>query len=202
MKTKTTSILFFALLFTSAIYFNSCKRDESEACGQATTKTTNLTSYDLTKMPYTGTDTLFFLDQYGDTNIVVGGGKKYYTEPIYIGNGGPACPQSVNNCQTCRIDFNHIKGDLSFSVALHKNNEYVEITKSNYNSNYVKNFNEVGTSGTTVTMTLNHKQYTNVSIFANTYDSDTSYALYYNLPYGLLYLKNRYKDDEYTLLTK
>jgi len=156
MKTKAASILFFALLFTSAIYFNSCKRDESEACGQATTKTTNLTSYDLTKMPYTGTDTLFFLDQYGDTNIVVGGGKKYYTEPIYIGNGGPACPPSVNNCQTCRIDFNHIKGDLSFSIALRKNNEYVEITKSNYNTTYYDRFVEIGADINTVI--LNNKQ--------------------------------------------
>lgn len=210
MKTKNNSILFFVFLIATAFYFNSCKPDETPACGNASNTTINLTPDELAKVPYTGFDTLYFKGINGDTNIVVGTGKQFYYDIKYTTHGGPDCPMDVANYQACKIDFNTLKGDLSFTYTQKLLDRKAIITKDNYPVYFILNFDLLGTKSSynlySDSMVINGYKYGCVYgalAYNNITDNkDTSYISYINQTNGVLFIKSQKSNEEYSLLKK
>ena len=186
MKTKTYSLPLFTLLITTAIYFNSCTPDETQVCGTAYNTTVNFTADELSKVPYTGFDTLYFKDINGDTNIVVGGGKKYYYDKEYKTHGGPACPPDVTNMQAYKIEFKPIKGSLNFIITQERKGYDFIITKENYIAKFIIEYYQLGITGSdserinniTYEKVLKDYAYTGTSY----YQKDTTYKIYHYKP--------------------
>ena len=209
MKTKTYSLPLFTLLITTAIYFNSCTPDETPVCGTAYNTTVNFTADDLSKVPYTGFDTLYFKDINGDTNIVVGSGKQYYYDKVYKTHGGPACPPDVTNNQAYKIQFNPIKGDLNFKFIQQRTDWSIVIRKQNYSAYFTEYYSLLDLTLPNDkyhfdSLTINGKSYYKVMLENgyNDYDGDTTYQALINKSFGLLSIKSRKENEEYTLLKK
>ena len=108
MKTKIFSVFFFALTFSCALYFTSCKR--SNPCDgvdlSTVTTTYNVSDANKAKIPYTGTDTLVFLSDAGDTATLYGQGKKQSYTSSSIAGGSADCPKT-HLYQYENIDINY-----------------------------------------------------------------------------------------------
>ncbi len=194
MKTKNNSILFFVFLIATAFYFNSCKPDETPACGHASNTTVNLTPDELAKVPYTGFDTLYFKAINGDTNIVVGTGKQFYYDVQYTSHGGPDCPQDVANYQAYKIQFNPIRGDLRFTFKQQRIDWSININKSDYSINFYFSYYQL-TDSTKTYQGIPFDKSTNTYI-------DNSYACSYTIKNGITYIKSQKENEEYSLLKK
>ena len=193
MKTKTYSLHLLTLICITALYFTSCTPDETPVCGTAYNTTVNFTADDLSKVPYTGFDTLYFKDINGDTNIVVGSGKQYYYDKEYKTHGGPACPPDVTNLQAYKIQFNPIKGDLNFKFIQQRDGSWFAISKTKYSCVFIFEYYLLKDS------TLVYK---GVPISNITDIADTTYACTFNLKQGILHFKSLKENEEYTLLKK
>ena len=187
------SLPLLTLLCITAFYFTSCTPDETPICGTAYNTTVNFTADDLSKVPYTGFDTLYFKDINGDTNIVVGSGKQYYYDKEYKTHGGPACPPDVTNLQAYKIQFNPIKGDLNFKFIQQRDGSWFAISKTKYSCVFIFEYYLLKDS------TLVYK---GVPISNITDIADTTYACTFNLKQGILHFKSLKENEEYTLLKK
>jgi hypothetical protein len=78
MKTKTNSILLFAFTLSCVFLFNTCKKNNSDPCAGLTSQTHNyyVSPDNKSKIPYTGTETLVFVSNTGDTVTLYGQGKQ------------------------------------------------------------------------------------------------------------------------------
>jgi hypothetical protein len=105
----------FILLSFVAIVFNlqSCRPRDGEDCPVLKDTVYTLSAEDERKIPYIGYDTLYFLNKQGDTCIVRGTGKQYYTE-IQSESIRAGCPPQNYTSKSYIIDFQSLKGEFSF----------------------------------------------------------------------------------------
>lgn len=104
---KTLKILSIISLIT---FIQSCSKDTK--CSFADTNIYyNLADSNKAKIPYTGTDTLVFISDQGDTATLVGQGKKTYYNTITNNAGTVDCPKIENrNYENVNFEF---KNDTS-----------------------------------------------------------------------------------------
>jgi hypothetical protein len=103
MKTKLLYSTIISLLFI----IQACKRTEPD-CGDLSDIITNYNIADSNKakIPYTGTDTLVFVSNTGDTATLIGQGKNTHYESVKSNISGGDCPRSsVLNYQNIEINF-------------------------------------------------------------------------------------------------
>ena len=96
MKTIKARLVLVAA-FIALTFLSNCNK--TPPCPDSETTTENLPASTLSKVPYSGNDTLYFLNKQGDTCIVKGNGKQYY----YIKE---ALPSSAN----CPGDYRRVQG--------------------------------------------------------------------------------------------
>jgi hypothetical protein len=103
MKTKLLYITIISLLFI----IQACKRTEPD-CGDLSDVITNynISDADKAKIPYTGTDTLVFISDAGDTSILIGQGRNSSYETKKYNISGGDCPKNgISNYQNININF-------------------------------------------------------------------------------------------------
>jgi hypothetical protein len=207
-KTKNTTthsgILALALVFAFPFFLATCK--PGTGCDEAVKKYRQVTADVYGKLPYTGTDTLYFLDQNMDTSIVVGQGKVAYYEESkeeYI----PDCFNTLLS-ESFRIHFTPVKGKLSFEIYQRANEKNIAVKELLLPVNFFINYVNIGQPNilNKDSVTINGAVYRNVAVAAGTsinlHIRDESYTCYYNLPYGVLMMKSEKENIEYTLLRK
>jgi hypothetical protein len=168
-------------------------------------KTVNSISTDaFGKLPYTGTDTLYFTDANNDTSIVVGQGKQQYYEETSQ-SVTPDCFNVVQS-EAFRISFKPIKGDLYFDVYQKANGKNIVLSPPAWPVHFYIDYVNVGGQHplNKDTLTINGRVYANVST-ATPKDVtfgiiDHSYLAYYNQPYGVLHIRSSKEDKAYSLL--
>ncbi|MCX6187775.1 MAG: hypothetical protein NTU43_12425 [Bacteroidetes bacterium] len=105
MKTKLLYFSIISLLFI----MQACKPNNpcEEIDPSDKVYTYNIPDSNKTKIPYTGTETLVFISNTGDTATLVGQGKdEYYVNIKNLRNGGGDCPlYSVRNYQKVEMKF-------------------------------------------------------------------------------------------------
>ncbi|MES2653959.1 MAG: hypothetical protein V4620_00110 [Bacteroidota bacterium] len=99
MKTLHLPIL---LLLT--LCYQSCGK-ETDGCPESTNDFYNLTDAEKSKVPYTGSDTLVFISNEGDTATLVGQGKKQTYKNITVSLGNPNCG-GTHSENYDRIEYN------------------------------------------------------------------------------------------------
>ena len=210
MKTKTYSLPLLTLLCITAFYFTSCKPNEQSPCIDASNTIVNLTAIELSKVPYTGFDTLYFLSKTGDTNIVVGGGKQYYYDTKYS-TQPPDCPQNqTTQYQAYKINFIPTKGDLSFTLKIRKIDNSLYIISIKYPIVFDESFSSLGKRDLTYfyyvdSLKINSINYTTINRLIprpNIGPIDNSYFLYYDLNKGVLLIRSQKDNEEYSIIKK
>jgi hypothetical protein len=200
---------------TSLFYLQSCYDPNSDiTCGDTETETRNISAADISKVPYTGFDTLYFLNKKGDTCIVRGTGKQYGYETSYD-NGDPACPpprRYLNQLYT--IKFVPVKGNLEFELTQKSYPQRIYIDRYSYNVKFDWSSSSIGLPPPPPSaifyidsITLNRVLYEKISVFLTEVKGeigmpDTSYKLFYNRPYGVLRLKSTKQNEEFSIISK
>jgi hypothetical protein len=165
MKTINRLIL-LVITMVSLATLNNCGK--GPVCSDSETTTQDLTASSLSKVPYTGYDTLYFLNKQGDTCIVRGTGKQfYYLTETEIGN--PDCPDDYKKIQGYSILFTSVKGDLFFKLNLEDVFD-IKIDVKKYAYYFEYSTDEIGVIGRPDdtfyidTITIENKQYHTVRI--------------------------------------
>jgi hypothetical protein len=119
MKSFLNTILVYCAC-ASLFYLQSCYDPNSNVeCNDTETQTRNISADDLSKVPYTGFDTLYFLNKHGDTCIVRGTGKQYYNE-TELESMRAGCPPQRTVFGAYKISFISVKGGFDFYFILRK----------------------------------------------------------------------------------
>lgn len=119
---KTTIHLISILLLV--ILVQSCSK--TDPCPNGQENYYNLTDEEKSKIPYTGTDTLVFVSDKGDTVTLIGQGKQQTYKRTTSG-GNPDCQISYNYDNYERIDYNYlannpILNNIDFSLQRYDDN--------------------------------------------------------------------------------
>lgn len=211
MKSNHTFIILI-VAFMALLGLSNCNNNRQ--CDDLVTQveTFEFTADELSKVPYTGTDTLYFLSNQGDTCIVQGIGKKctYNTE---VEPNGIGCeqPQNIKNYQTCVINFIPIKGDLEFNLTTSKKERRIIVEWLTYRRNFYFPFSNTGVPIENKdfyidTLTINNVKYEVIrkdfgfAPFA--VNPDTLTKLLYNKSNGLLLLENKLTNQQYSIIPK
>ncbi|MES2727828.1 MAG: hypothetical protein V4643_12040 [Bacteroidota bacterium] len=139
MKTLHLSILFLLILF-----YQSCGK-ETDGCPDGVNNFYNLTDEEKNKIPYTGTDTLVFVSNQGDTATLIGQGKKQtYTRTTTGGN--PDCGSksyTYENYEKIEFSFKGSNIDLNniLFVAKRYNSPYDYLSYYDCDINMTDKFN-------------------------------------------------------------
>jgi hypothetical protein len=210
MKTGKTSVVVVAA-FIALIALSNCNKTPS--CPESKTTTEDLTVSSLSKVPYSGYDTLYFLNKQGDTCIVRGTGKKYYylTETVV---GNPDCPDDSRKVQKFKINFLPIQGDLSYSIEL-VDNTFLNIDVKTYKYLFWLRVKGIGVAAGDPnnpfdldSISINGKTYftidrayTEMRNNPNQVDNE-NYQVYYNMEFGILRIISKESNEEYTIVTQ
>lgn len=212
MKSFLNTILVYCV-GVSLCYLQSCYDPNSNVdCNDTETITQNISAGDLSKVPYTGFDTLYFLNKQGDTCVVRGTGKQYSYETEYL-QGNPACPPSQKyNYQVYRINFIALRGNLEFTIYQNGEVGLIKIEKSNYDTYFYSTASIIGVKYNNRpyyidSLILNGSPYGRITVFSSNVAgevgvNDTSYKLFYNQPYGILYMKSSKQNEEFSIIPK
>ncbi len=204
-------LFFIAIFFSGAFMMHSCT-DESINCPDAKNTIINFTADELAKVPYTGTDTLYFLNNKGDTQVVVGQGKQYYYDREYS-ILYPSCPQNeTEDYQAYKLKFTPIKGDLSFELTMQRRNYTLTINVKSYPINFDAEYPSVGIKNLSSqyyfdSLTVGNQVYKRVrlllSYVKNEFNQfDTNYELFYNKDFGILKIANIQQGETYSIIKK
>lgn len=185
-------------LSVAALFFSSCKEN---ACDQLVKEVTTISNDAFGKLPYTGFDTLVFVDESADTSMLIGQGKVMYyeetTKPVT-----PTCLTPILD-QAFKISFRPIKGNLSFDVYQKSNGKNIVLTVPVLPVHFYINYLTVGDQSplNIDSLTISGFTYKNVSK-ATAKDVtfniiDDTYTAYYNLPYGVIYVKSSKEGKTY-----
>ena len=192
MKNKIDLVLFFALICSSALVFNSCKRNNDPPCTNGANNYYNITADEKSKIPYTGTDTLIYISNSNDTAKLLGQGKQDYflNQPHYGGN--PECNPGSENYQTYYYSFMGKQSLLNeIDVEYHSTGGGVYDMNINITINNIKIINEnlfaYFNSNYTDTIHINNKLYYGRNIKGDGIDSLT--VFFYNYNFGILKIK-------------
>ncbi|MES2382537.1 MAG: hypothetical protein V4538_15930 [Bacteroidota bacterium] len=108
MKTIYLSVLLLLILF-----WQSCGK-ETDGCPPSTNDFYNLTDEEKSKILYTGSDTLVFISNQGDTATLIGQSKKQTYKNITLPLGNPDCGgTNSKNYEQIKYDFTSSNTKLS-----------------------------------------------------------------------------------------
>ncbi len=226
MKTFTHSILgtvkiilrrckLIMAIGLAAFTLINCGNDDP--CEGVTTRiyTETLSQFELDKVPYTGFDTLFFLNKEGDTCITKGTGKKYFVEQRESLNMPGCPPSSITKSNAYKIEFVPIKGNLAFDFIMSKKSSSVKVIhKFNTRANepyFERQLYLLGQQSTTKeiytdTMVINSQKYGRVYLAnvnqSDVYLGDTSYKSYINQSHGVLHLSSVKDNMSFSIIKK
>ena len=144
MKTKLLYISIFSLLFI----LQACKPNNPCEGIDPSDKvyTYNIPDSNKAKIPYTGTETLVFISNTGDTATLVGQGKdEYYVNIKNLRNGGGDCPlYSIRNYDNINLSFKN-DSQIKFTLIYYLNNEIESPSLTNI-SFYINNIDIANSS--------------------------------------------------------
>lgn len=205
MKTDNPYLIIIAFLLVTTM--SGCTKNKS--CPDAQTTTIDLTPASLSKVPYTGYETISFLNKQGDTCIVAGTGKQYYYN-TKSKNSTTNCTSDQTKTQGFTIKFAPVRGDLSFNLSLF-GNSLLEIDVKMYRYTFEFESNQIGVLDDQFdldSMIINNKTYKMVDR-AYTVDgiswertNNDDYQVYYNTQFGVLKIINNENGEEYSILRK
>lgn len=191
----------FLVLASCVLLATGCKDKD---CEKMLKKVNDISTDAFGKLPYTGTDTLYFTDGNNDTSIVVGQGKQQYYEET-TQSPAPDCFNVVQS-EAFHMSFKPIKGDLQFDVYQKANGKNIVLSPPAWPVHFYIDYVNVGGQHplNRDTLTVNGRVYANVST-ATPKDVtfgiiDHSYVAYYNQPYGVLYIGSSKDKKEYSLV--
>lgn len=190
-------ILALVLLTT----FCACNDD---ACDKLTNQVNTISNDAFGKLPYIGTDTLYFVDELNDTSIVVGQGKNFFYEetskPVT-----PVCFHKILD-QAFNISYKPIKGNLAFDIYQKANGNNIVLKVPTFPVHFYIDYLTVGTYSplNLDSANLAGVWYKNVST-ATAKDVtfniiDDTYTCYYNQPYGVLLIKSKKENKTYSFI--
>ncbi len=191
MNTKLLYITIFSFLLLQA-----CKLKEPD-CGDLSDVITNYNIADSNKakIPYTGTDTLVFVSNTGDTATLIGQGKNTQYESVRSSIKGGDCPRTgIENYENNKYVYN--SNDTSiiqiYYLAFMRNGNLISSPPS-YNSLRIA-INGINFFDGDITDVNNEKFYTDSifikgKYFKGLYIDDIKSVLY-NYKYGILKIKN------------
>jgi hypothetical protein len=196
MKHKISLLL---ILFTSTFF--SCRREGSLCIPNHTYQ--NMMESDKLLVKYTGEDTLIFVNNFNDTAICIGQGKKQYylIEPINNYNKDTCTVRSTHNYEAFRYTFNSPTSEFYFDLLLragaitinYKNRISFEISLGHINERRAVTYLD--------SITILNKTYKNVT-FSNQFYNPKFARLYYNQEFGVLKIQNSDSTEVWELLTK
>ncbi len=142
MKIRFFHVLLFTLLCSITISLSHCKKDKGDPCAGYPSKTNNyyVSDDNKSKIPYTGTDTLVFISDVGDTATLYGQGKQTYMQVLstYSSNNPDCGNISYWNFEHIVLTFigsnsaiNKLVYGLSYPFVFQNNNPPSPITESN-----------------------------------------------------------------------
>ena len=184
---------YFLLLFILPLFFLfNCCQPMSSGCPVVTSTSYSLANDDKNKIPYTGTDTMVFVSNFGRTVTLVGHGKvDNYDTRIIKGAAPPECKQPTQSYEYQMINLT--SGDpslneIDFYLSRVPSPNYYGTTGSwviNGGESYTNYFTTLlDDSSYTDTVSVNGKLINCIIILADT--GDISNVLYYNHNYGVL----------------
>lgn len=192
---NANSVIVFLMLTT----FVACK---DKVCDELAEKVTTISNDAFGKLPYSGTDTLTFVDEKNDTSIVVGQGKAMYYEETSQ-KVTPDCFDKVLD-QAFKISFKPIKGTLFFDVYQKANGKNIVLTVPTFPVHFYINYLTIGEQSplNKDSVSVGGVCYKNVSTAKDvTFNIiDDTYTCYYNQPFGVLYIKSIKENKVYSLL--
>lgn len=216
---KHQQTLFILLSFVAMVFnLQSCRPRDGEDCPVLKDIVHKFSAADERIIPYTGYDTLYFLNKQGDTCMVRGTGKQYYIE-TELESMRAGCPPQRTVSDAYKIDFVSVKGGFDFYIIkrIVYNNVYIgrRAMKYVFTVNYY-------TLGKPVvineyyfdTVTINGYAYPEVNktrllaVMPNSTSGghytieDTTYQLLVNRYNGVLLFKNDNTNEYYTLIQK
>jgi hypothetical protein len=185
----------------------SCNKYECES----KTTTIDLEPAALSKVTYTGYDTLFFLNSQGDTCILRGTGKQYYYKTVPLTDNNPQCEPNYEKSQAYNIDFIPILGEFSFTLTLEdKDDVIINVKKYPYQYTFLTYEIGVESESSTLymdTVTINGTLYRTIRLARisrknNPLDSSPNYSAYYSKDFGIIKLENLDLNEVYTIILK
>jgi hypothetical protein len=128
MKTQKLILIFFL----SFGFFSACKKESNpDGCHASIYKYFKLDPEYSQNIPYTGKDTLKFIDTAGNILKFIGQGidSNYVTIDKY--NSGPACPPDYDNYQYFQYSFNEIFNKASMKIIHYANRNGYDVSGFN-----------------------------------------------------------------------
>lgn len=181
--------------------FSACN---DNTCDKLTNEVNNISNDAFGKLPYTGTDTLCFVDELSDTSLVVGQGKNLFYEetskPVT-----PVCFHKILD-QAFKISYKPIKGNLAFDVYQKANGKNIVLTVPTFPVHYYIDYLTVGTYSPLNLDSANvtgvwYKNVSTATAKDVTFNIiDDTYTCYYNQPYGVLLIKSEKENKTYSLV--
>lgn len=186
---KKTIQLFSILLLVMLI--QSCSK--TDPCPKGQENYYNLTDEEKSKIPYTGTDTLVFISDKGDTATLIGQGKSQSYKRTTSG-GNPDCGAGsyvYENYEKVEYNYSNMNSELS-SVNYQANVYYLDksgsislkINNASFNDYILSNLN-------------NDSKYKDSTLINDIYykgimlkSDDNTVNILFNYKYGVLYIKN------------
>jgi hypothetical protein len=130
MKTSI-NIIAPVIISSGAVFFSCCKKTETP-CDKETTKV-SINADDRANIPYTGNDTLCFLNQANDTFTCIASGK-VAGQDCEDGGGSPDCPSFTKTVcnENYKINFEDKVRNLKIEFG-----QYKKLPNVNYNGSVV-----------------------------------------------------------------
>jgi hypothetical protein len=206
---------YIAMAFLAAFTLTNCGNDDP--CEGVTTRnyTETLNQFELEKAPYTGFDTLYFLNKEGDTCITKGTGKQVFVEQRESLNMPGCPPSSITKSNAYKIEFVPIKGNLAFDFIMSKQNGSVKVIhKFNTRANepyfelelFLLGQQNMTWKGFTDTLVINSQKYGRVYQALvkqfNVYLGDSTYKSYINQSHGVLHLSSVKDNMSFSIIKK
>lgn len=176
----------------------------NNTCDKLTNEVNNMSNDAFGKLPYTGTDTLCFVDELNDTSLVVGQGKNLFYEetskPVT-----PVCFHKILD-QAFKISYKPIKGNLAFDVYQKANGKNIVLTVPTFPVHYYIDYLTVGTYSHLNLDSANvagvwYKNVSTATAKDVTFNIiDDTYTCHYNQPYGVLLIKSKKENKTYSLI--
>ena len=184
MKNLITTIT----IITTIALLQACKRDDT-SCGDQSDiiEIKNITNENKAKIPYTGTDTLVFISNTGDTATLLGKGKNIYYETVNNNLGTNECQRKfIGKYENINFQFNgnSLLSELLIKYYTNKDEDQI-LSISEKLNNLLLNSNECS-----LKYNNNENNYSD-SILVNSkylYGVENR-GVFYNANYGILRMK-------------
>lgn len=207
MKTiYITLLLLFAV--SAPLLFTSCTKIDCSGTPPSETTHHRLEPNELQKVPYSGSDTLYFLTKQGDTCIVRGTGKRHYENQTSHLAGTLDCgPTDYDIYQAYNISYTPVMGGMELVLTQEKKEETITIDLKNgpsFSFRYERMDNK-DDAGRIDSLEINHIMYYDVYpsyIYDNLGNQDNNYKALFNKSEGILYLKSDKDNIEFSIVKK